>query len=360
MSWSFSIGTLSGTQVRIHVTFLLLLAWIGIAAGLSGGLEAAIDGIVLIIAVFACVLAHEFGHVFMARRFGIRTPDITLLPIGGLARLETMPEVPRQEIAVALAGPAVNMVIVLVLVLLLGAQIDPNTLMTLDDPRADFVLRLASINLFLALFNLLPAFPMDGGRVLRALLAMRYPRARATRYAAQAGQISAFAFGLLGLLAGSPILVFVAVFVYLAATAESGEVAMIEAAKALAARDAAITIFESLSTSSTLADAADAIIRTTQEEFPVLDVQDRIAGFVTRSALFKSLQNTDRNVSVRAIMHDDIPLVSASTSLHLALDAMRKKNAPAVGIVTRDGELKGYVTAENIGELLVVRGDREG
>ncbi|WP_196259701.1 site-2 protease family protein [Pelagibacterium limicola] len=358
MSWSFPIGSLFGTEVRIHVTFFLLLAWIGISAGLAGGVPAAIDGIVLILAVFACVVAHEFGHVLMAQRFGIRTPDITLLPIGGLARLERMPENPGQEIAVALAGPVVNLVIVIALVIVLGARLDPAALPNVVDFETDLLMRLASINLFLALFNLLPAFPMDGGRVLRAVLALRFNRARATRYAAVAGQVFAFLFGLLGLVAGNPLLVFVAVFVYLAATAESSEVTMIEAARALAARDATITRFETLSPQSTLDDAADAVVRTTQEEFPVLDANGHLAGFVTRSALFKALGSMERSAPVSAIMHVDVPVVRTGSSLHLAIEAMRKASAPAVGVIAADGSFRGYITPENIGELMVIRGDR--
>lgn len=228
MTWTFPLGRLFGSDVRVHATFFLLLAWIAAGAWIVGGPAAAAGNLLFVLALFACVLAHEFGHALMARRFGIATPDITLLPIGGLARLERMPDKPRQEIAVALAGPAVNVVIWAVLTLILGAKTEISGLLALQDPAQGFLGRLAAINLFLVIFNMIPAFPMDGGRVLRAVLALAMPRVAATRIAATAGQVLAFLFGFLGLTIGNPILVLIAIFVFLAAAAESGDVALRE------------------------------------------------------------------------------------------------------------------------------------
>jgi Zn-dependent protease/CBS domain-containing protein len=355
MAWSFSIGRLLGTEVRVHVTFFLLLAWLGFAAWYQGGTAAALDGLLFILAVFACVVAHEYGHALMARRYGIRTLDITLLPIGGLARLERMPEEPRREIAVALAGPAVNFVIVGVLMLFLGVRFDPEAMAEVQNPTRDFLTRLAGVNLFLAVFNLIPAFPMDGGRVLRALLAMRFSRTDATRYAALAGQTLAFVFGFLGLTAGNPLLLFIAIFVYLAATAESNQVALSEVSRGMSVREGMITMFTTLAPQATLDDAADALIRTTQQEFPVVDEDGRLAGFLTRSALFKALPQGDRKAPVEAFMDRDIPTVRETARLEAALEAMRSGSARAVGVVDAEGRLVAYVTPENLGELMVVR-----
>jgi stage IV sporulation protein FB len=354
MTWSFPIGRLFGSEIRVHITFFLLLAWIGIAAYTQGGMSAAAVGVALILAIFACVVAHEYGHALMARRFGIATRDITLLPIGGLARLERMPEEPSREIAVALAGPAVNLVIALALIVLLGARVDP-AVMAIEDPRIDFLARLAGVNLFLALFNLVPAFPMDGGRVLRALLSLRFDRATATRYAATAGQTLAFAFGFLGLVGGNPLLVFIAIFIYLAATAESADVAMIETTRSLTVRDGMITVFETLGPGATLADAADCLIRTTQQEFPVVDLAGRLEGFLTRNALFKALEQTERAVSVREVMQRGIPLVHSHERLDVALEKMREAQAPAVGVIDAGHRLVAYITPENLGELMMIR-----
>jgi stage IV sporulation protein FB len=179
MTWSFPLGRLFGSELRVHATFFLLLLWIGAVAWLAGGPAAAAENVAFILVLFACVVAHEYGHALMARRYGIATPDITLLPIGGLARLERMPERPGQEIAVALAGPAVNVAIWAVLVLVLGVDTDVARLAAIEDAGAGFWGRVAAVNLFLVAFNMIPAFPMDGGRVFRALLAMRLGRVRA-------------------------------------------------------------------------------------------------------------------------------------------------------------------------------------
>lgn len=343
------------------MTFFLLLIWIGFASWQQGGSSAAAQSIVFIISIFACVVAHEFGHALMAKRFGIRTFDITLLPIGGLARLEKMPEEPGREIAVALAGPAVNLVIAASLIVLLGAQIDTSVLNQIENPAIDFLARLASVNLFLALFNLVPAFPMDGGRVLRALLAMKYSRVVATRYAALAGQALAFGFGFLGLATGNPLLVFIAIFIYLAATAESNDVAFSEVARGMTARDGMITAFEALSPNSTLTDAANALIRTTQQEFPVLGEEQELVGFLTRTALFRAMWQVDHSMTVDEFMDRGVPIVSDQMNLEKALEAMRRSNAPAVGVVNAsDGRshLIGYITPENLAELMIVHQPR--
>ena len=221
MGWSISVGRIFGTEVRIHLTFFLLVAWFAASAGARGGQSAAVDAVVFILAVFACVLAHEFGHVLTARRFGIGTRDITLLPIGGVASIERMPEKPRQELLIALAGPAVNVVIAVVLFTVFGARLDAEKMAaTVEDQQIDLVTRLALGNVMLVLFNMIPAFPMDGGRVLRALLSYRLDRSRATRIAATIGQAVAFGLGFLGLF-GNPMLLFIALFVFLAASHES-------------------------------------------------------------------------------------------------------------------------------------------
>src|SRR5919198_4607970 len=224
MLWSVNIGRIAGTAIRIHITFLLFLVWIWAGSYVTGGAEAAWSGLIFMVLLFLCVLAHEFGHIFTARAFGVLTPDVTLLPIGGVARLERVPEEPGQEFLVAIAGPAVNIVIVLALMSLAGADMSGRHLAAVESSRVPMVDRLASVNLFLALFNMIPAFPMDGGRVLRALLAIRLGFTRATELAATIGQWFAFALGFIGLFS-NPMLIFIAIFVYLAAASEAQLVA---------------------------------------------------------------------------------------------------------------------------------------
>jgi Zn-dependent protease/CBS domain-containing protein len=354
MTWSFPVGRLLGSELRVHATFFLLLAWIGLAAYAERGMEAALYNVVFVLALFACVVAHEYGHALMARRYGIRTPDITLLPIGGLARLERMPENPRHEIAVALAGPAVNVVIWAVLTAL-GARGGTEAL---TDPMAgdNLLGRLAMINLALALFNLVPAFPMDGGRVLRALLSLVTDRVRATRIAAGAGQMAAFLFGFWGLSSGNIVLILIAIFIFLAAQGEAQDVAQRDFVKGLRLRDAMITSFERLSPGDTLQLAGQALIRTTQHEFPVLDRHEKLCGFLTRQALFRAMAEGQGSRPVSEVMTQEVPQLPLAAPLSDVLEALH--HAPAVAGVDKQGHVLGYVTNENLGELMVLRARR--
>jgi Zn-dependent protease/CBS domain-containing protein len=354
MSWSITIARVAGSEIRIHLTFLLLLAWIGIAQYSQGGARAAIDGIAFIIAIFTCVVLHELGHALAARRYGITTPDITLLPIGGLARLSRLPDKPSEEIVIALAGPAVNVVIAVVLIVFLGAQIDPLSMSEIENPSYGFLTRVAAVNIFLVLFNLIPAFPMDGGRVLRALLAFKLGRQRATELAARIGQALAFAFGFLGLIGGNAILVFIAIFVYLAAAGEAGQVGLMEAARRVPVRRAMIAAFESLGPQSTVDDAANALIRTTQREFPILDGAGKLRGFLTRDAMITALKATGPETPVIDVMVRDVPTVGQNQSLELVVKLMQEKRSPMVGVTDADDRLVGYVSQENLAEMMML------
>src|SRR5262249_43072639 len=157
-----NIGSIAGTAVRVHITFLLFLGWIFAASYVSGGAGEAWSGLIFLLLLFACVLAHEFGHIFTARAFGVATPDVTLLPIGGLARLERIPEKPMEEFLIAIAGPLVNVVIAFALVLFAGARLSMGDLAVVESAKISLIDRLAVVNIFLALFNMIPAFPMDG------------------------------------------------------------------------------------------------------------------------------------------------------------------------------------------------------
>lgn len=331
----------------------MLLAWIGAATWASAGPGAATKNVAFILALFACVVAHEFGHALMARRFGIRTPDITLLPIGGLARLERMPEKPAQEIAVAVAGPLVNVVIWAVLSLILGAGGAAFSLETLEDPGQGFFARLAAVNLLLVLFNMIPAFPMDGGRVLRAALAIPFGRERATNLAARAGQVIAILFGFWGLTGGNPLLVLIAVFIFMAAAAESTHTSMHSAARRHLAREAMITSFEALAPDDTLDAAAGALVRTTQAEFPVIGTDGHLRGILTRTAIMTGVQEGRRMQPVQTMMETAIPEVRLDAPLETALDAFARPDLP-VAVTDRDGRFLGYITRENLGEWMIV------
>jgi len=354
MSWSITIARVAGSEIRIHLTFLILLAWIGIAQYLASGAGAALDSIAFVIAVFACVALHELGHALAARRYGIATPDITLLPIGGLARLSRLPEKPSEEVVIAIAGPAVNVAIAAVLVVVFGAQFDPVSMAEIENPAYGFLTRLAVVNIFLVLFNLIPAFPMDGGRVLRALLSVRLGRRKATDLAARIGQGLAFGFGFLGLIGGNVILVFIAIFVYLAAAAEAGQVGLVEAARRIPIRRAMVTNFETLGPQSTVDDAASALIRTTQSEFPVVDGAGRLRGFITRDAMIAALKTGGPDTPVIEVMTAEIPTVRQGQSLGIAVRRMQENGAPLIGVVDDDERLVGYISQENLAEMMML------
>ena len=226
MKWSWKIGKLAGIDLNIHVTFLLLLGWVALSHWSAGKtLDAVVSGVGFILALFACVILHELGHALAARRFGIATRDITLLPIGGVARLERMPEEPRQELWVALAGPAVNVVIAAAIYVWLTLTNGWVPLSQLSVASGPFLERIMVANVWLVVFNLIPAFPMDGGRVLRALLASRMEYLKATQIAAGLGQGLAFVFGFIGLFT-NPFLLFIALFVWIGAAQEASAVQM--------------------------------------------------------------------------------------------------------------------------------------
>jgi stage IV sporulation protein FB len=354
MLWSVNIGTIAGTAVRIHVTFLLFLVWIWIASYVSGGPEAAWSGLLFMVLLFLCVLAHEFGHILTARAFGVATPDVTLLPIGGVARLERIPEEPRQELLIAIAGPAVNVAIALLLVLLLGARLDAQHLAVVESARVSLVDRLAAVNLFLAVFNLIPAFPMDGGRVLRAALATRLGFVRATELAAQIGQVVAFGLGFIGLL-GNPILIFIAIFVYLAASAEAQLVALRAASTGVPVTAAMMTQFATLTPDTHIDEAVETLLRTSQNEFPVVDGDGRLVGLLDRSHMIRALKQLGPDARVGDVMTAPVPTIGHRQLLDEAFRLLQAKEAPAVGVVDGDGKLAGLITSETLAEMLLVR-----
>jgi Zn-dependent protease len=220
MSWSIKFARVAGIDLKIHLTFLLFILWIGFTYFSIGGAVAARQGILFILLLFACVLLHELGHALTAKAFGIRTTDITLLPIGGVARLERIPSEPKQELLIAIAGPAVNVVIAVLLIFYLGQRAAMSDFEDLHTPRVAMLSKLASVNIGLVLFNLIPAFPMDGGRILRSILAMRMNYLRATEIAARIGQALAIVFGIVGFFYNS-FLIFIAFFVYMGAQQEA-------------------------------------------------------------------------------------------------------------------------------------------
>jgi len=351
MGWSLTLGSISGIRVRIHITFLALLAWVGLSEWHAGGQSAAVDAVAYILLLFACVVAHEFGHIFMARRFGAQTEDVVLLPIGGVARMKQIPEKPGQELLVALAGPAVNVVIFAVLVGVIGPE---RLVAQLQAPGAiPMAAQLAVANVVLAMFNLLPAFPMDGGRALRALLALRLGRVRATDLAVRIGHVLALAMGAYGLLSGQPLLMLVAAFIYFGASSEGQGVRLHSFTHTMRARDAMLTRLGVLGPEAVLSDAVEMLIHSTQHEIPVLDAVGKPVGLLTREAIVAGLRERGEQFSVIDAMQPGLPSVAGEARLEDAL-ALIERGAGAVAVVDSAGALIGLISPESLGHAIML------
>jgi Zn-dependent protease/CBS domain-containing protein len=336
----------------MHWTFLILLAWVVVEHVSAGaGIAEVVGGVGLVLAVFGCIVLHELGHALTARRFGIQTRDITLLPIGGVARLERMPSRPGQELLVAVAGPAVNVVIAGLLYVLLAATGGLRPLAELARVGGEFLPQLLWVNLFIVGFNLLPAFPMDGGRMLRALLAFRLPYARATRIAAGAGQLMAVLFGFLGLMGFNPFLLFIALFVYLGAQAEAQQVELRLALDGVTVGQAMMTRFVALPQTATLGDAAEELLAGAQQDFPVVAGGGRLLGLLSRGELVKRLRERGREAPVRELLTGACGTASEAEPLETALARMREGRCSTMPVV-RDGVVVGLLTPENVTELV--------
>lgn len=354
MTWRWRLGEWFGIVVYVHATFLLLIGWVALSALQRGGGWLEILGsTLLILLLFVCVVMHEYGHALTARRFGIRTQDITLLPIGGVARLERMPRDPAQELWVALAGPAVNLVIAAALFLVVALFAGVSTLTNTQIVGAPMLTQLLWWNVAMAVFNMLPAFPMDGGRVLRALLARRMEYTRATRAAANVGQTMAFLFALGGLFGGMPFLLFIALFVYLGAEAEAQMVQTQSSFRGLPVHLAMVTRFATLDTRDRLEDAVRALLAGSQQDFPVMD-GGRVAGLLTRRDLMTTLSERGPTAPVAEVMHHDVEPVEAEAPLEETFLRMQAQDLPALP-VTSAGRLVGLLTMENITEFLMIR-----
>jgi stage IV sporulation protein FB len=360
MRWALRLGRIAGTEVRIHFTFFLLLAWLAIADYQAGGLRVALHWTLFTCLVFFCVLLHEFGHALAARRYGIRTPDITLFPFGGVARIERMPEKPSEEIVIALAGPMVNVVIALGLWLAL-AMFGPVEKDAVLDPEGSLARQVLTVNLMLLLFNLIPAFPMDGGRVLRAVLAMRLGHQRATQIAARIGRTLAVLLGLAGLfgsvvgLPENPMLVVVAIFVFMAATNEAGSAQMRFITRGLPVSAAMVTEFKALPRNASLGEAADVLLHSSQHEFPVVDPDGTLRGIFTRTELVAALRESGPEAPVLGVMRGDFPIVHPRTPFDEAFQVMQRHGGSVLPVTDEEGRLVGLFTMENIGEMLMVR-----
>ncbi len=351
--WSWRVGTLFGIPVYIHATFLLLVGFILMAQWRAGAtLTSAIGSVLFVLAIFATIVLHELGHALTARRFGVRTKDITLLPIGGIARLERMPDVPRHELWVALAGPAVNLAIAAV-VFAIASVAGLHPALALPVTAVGTLDRFIGINLSLALFNLIPAFPMDGGRVLRALLAEQMDYVRATRIAASLGQGVALLFGVVGFWY-NPFLVFIAILVWIGASEESSAVQTRAVLAGVPVTHAMMTDFRTLDASEPLQHAVTLVLAGSQRDFPVTE-NGHLAGVLTRTALVAAVAAGRASVPIGQVMSRDVQTADAHELLEVAFGRLQGHQCHVLPVL-QNGRIVGLLTPDNVGEFVMFRG----
>jgi Zn-dependent protease/CBS domain-containing protein len=356
MRWSFKVARIAGIDIRVHIgTFILLLVGFLFIYYSTGDRNGALNAVLIWVSVFVCVLLHELGHAFAAKAYGIATVDITLHPLGGLARLERMPEKPWQELVVALAGPLVNVVIAVALILVLAGTGNLTLESVFDRKSMDPIWYLVWINVLMFFFNLIPAFPLDGGRVLRALLATRMQYIRATQIAATIGQGLALTLGVIAVFKGYIPLILIAIFIYMGAENESAIVQMRYMTAGLPVSSAMVTRFDTLDQKATLNEAIDMLLGTSQHEFPVLDDNGGFAGLLTKNNLIMALRRSGPETPVTDVMTTGLPAVLPNTNFDSALALVQKSGAPALPVVDNTGRLIGLFTPENVSELLLVR-----
>ena len=347
-----SIATvrLFGVPVRLHFTFVLLFVFLlvaGIGEGQSGLMNA-----VYITALFGSIVLHELAHALVGRHYGVRTLEIVMFPIGGVTRLQQPPK-PRQEFWIAVAGPTVNVAIAAGL---FGALVWRGGLLPLEaltrPTDANLFERIATGNLVLAAFNLLPAFPMDGGRILRSVLALRRPPEQATRLAARAGQFLAIGLGLYGLLAANYLLVFIAFFVYLGAAQESAAAVGRILTQGTPVRAAMVTDFRTLSHADTVRDAANLLLAASQQDFPVMH-GDQVIGLLGRAALLRAMASSGPDSYVAGAMNREFVRVSPDQDLAETIPLLSQ--AGSCVLVMEGDRLVGLLTSENLSEFLLLR-----
>jgi len=334
MKYTIRFGTYFGIPVRIHFTFPLILVAFGVAAGVKGGAWEAVRSVALILCVFVCVVLHEFGHSLVARRYGVTVRDIVLLPIGGMARAERIPEKPIQEIVVAIAGPLVNFVLVAIIG---GALWLRGVSVTTSDA---FLVNIFWVNVVLGVFNLVPAFPMDGGRILRGLMAMKMPYLKATRYAKNIGQIVAIGFAIIGFIDPTFIMLpLIAIFIFFGATSEERIVRVKASLDGMSTRDFLPTGVPMLTTDDTVGSIAPGLASYGAFAFPVTNEERTLAGAVESEDLRRAIESGRLEESLRRFVRTGFPLIEASAPASQAYYLLQSHKLPVAGVVENNGFL---------------------
>jgi len=368
MGSAFKIGRIFGIDVKVHWTFFLLLLFFGyLGFQDSQSIAGTFVTILLVLALFVCVLLHEFGHSIVAQRLGLEVPDITLLPIGGVARLKTLPEKPWDEVKIAVAGPLVNVVlapIFFALAFFFGVDLTQvSNPITAQSSPGGALFYLGIINVALVVFNMIPAFPLDGGRVLRGLLATRFGAVRATDISAAIGQSLAFGLFLLAILGPSinPLLALIAVFIFFGASGEAQMVRQREVTRGLTVSDVmgVRRRTETVTPYHNFGQILDMVVHGYQTDFPVVEEDGRLAGMLTRTEIFSAAHSPNQYRNVRDLMLTDFPVVSPDADLFAEGNRILQESGlraiPVCDDGTAAGNLVGMLTVDDIGQANLLR-----
>ncbi len=352
MKYSLNLGKIAGIKIQVHWTFLILILWI-VFANMRSGLETQeiVWSVLFILSIFVCVILHELGHALTARKFNIKTRQISILPIGGVAQLESIPEKPKEELLVALAGPAVNVVIAAILYPIVQRDLQSLQNLARIGP-SNFLVALMSINLWLAIFNLIPAFPMDGGRVLRALLGFRMNHAKATAIAASVGQVLAMVFVFLGFFV-NPFLIFIGLFIFLGAQGEANYARSKFLLQGFTVRDVQMREIATISAQSPVSEAAARLLNTQNKNFVVTD-GERPVGVLTRDLIIRALGERGDSVPINDIKDSDFPILNPEMPLDEAWRLLQQERKPMM-LVMSNGQLVGVVDDENLAEFILIQ-----
>lgn len=356
MDRSFKLLAVRGIDIRIHITFPLIVVWAAFQYGQEGGFQGALFGVVTMLLLFVLVTMHELGHSFAALHYGIPVRQIVLLPIGGLAQLEKMPEKPVQELVVAIAGPAVNVVLAIIAGLLAFSLGIP-----LVNPLADLTLTFTTVlsylllyNVVLLVFNMLPAFPMDGGRVLRALLAMVMDYERATVVAVNIGRIAAVLLAIYAIYSGAFFTLLISLFILVLGTQE---LVMVKWRGRMERSGFGYTVQQAYSAQAGVlepyASVRQALMQQMQGEqsdFPVAE-HGRYIGFVTEDGLLRAANLYGPDTMIYAAMSPDVRPVSLQTDLVDVQQQMARLRVRALPVVEY-GRLLGIITYRQIQEFI--------
>lgn len=350
MGASIQIGRVFGIPVRLHITFVLLIGFIGLAGLMTGGISRAVWSMLSIVALFACVVVHELAHSLVARAYGVRVESITLLPIGGVAAMEDMPRKPHEEAVMAIAGPLASFSIAAGLYAVIKVLHYAGPIAYGGQP---WLVMLMHTNILIGGFNLLPAFPMDGGRVLRAVLALHMDHVQATNIAVSLGQALAVVMGLSAILIPgmSLWLVLIAIFIFVGAGQEGQQVRTQAILERISAGQAMITRFETLDRSTPLGTALAYATQGYQHDFPVVE-GDTIVGIVTRQDLLAGLHHLGAQHTVGEVMTTDVCQVPPEANM---ADVFRRiaRGGCRIVLVRESDRIVGLVTPESFHDQLL-------